>query len=718
MRSTPTLLGPGKLLALLLAALLALLVLLTLTTAHSIRAEAPYRSPSMAEMQPGNYCVSCHTPGDTRLATAMDWKGGIERESISPCAAASRVHEEVYYTDRLLLAIARARADIPGRIDASSTDARVAAARESYSRMLNRPVDSLDPVYSEASVLRFRLGKSYHWLNTVRDLVKRQWILVVAVAVTVVLLVSFGWGFRNISRYSLKSGQSASKKKKGFPVSIKAILLVVFLFILFSLPIFRVPVQEPESSSEVEQARQTALDFASRVADASDRAWARAWSLGRVGAAWTKVNPEQAKTALDAALAAAEETKMNADALWGEAQAAYEGAVGSPAAEEEAELVASQVTATNSRAWALRLIAAEWAPIDPVRAEEILQEALALTTGQAGLYRELDVRGIAVTWATLDPEKGLAVAERIYDPGLRAWALWEIAEITGETSLYSEAADLARQIDEPVNKARVLREIGVRSGNEALFAEALAALTEVEGEPLAYSLSDLAAAAGDASIAAQIDPAYPDARAAAYYRVGRFEEAWAAAVEISDPLTQAHAQAAIAGMWGNVDEANQITDPTFRTMALRDIAVAKEDLTLAESIESPYYKVQALTRLGQYQAAFEAAVDLKDTYPLRALAVAWAESDPEAALAVVELMDEEADKAEALRAIAVATGDDAIFERALNLALAARVRGDSLAPVEASLKLAQAFNPIDTTKSEAAFSQAYAIADRISTRYK
>jgi hypothetical protein len=128
--------------------------------------------------------------------------------------------------------------------------------------------------------------------------------------------------------------------------------------------------------------------------------------------------------------------------------------------------------------------------------------------------------------------------------------------------------------------------------------------------------------------------------------------------------------------------------------------------------------VQALTALGQYQAAFEAAEGLSDTYPLRALAVAWAETDPQAALAVVDLMDREADKAEALRAIAIATGDEAHFERALSLALAARVRGDALAPAEASLDLAKAFASIDKTKSEAAFAQAYQVAERISTRYK
>ena len=178
------------------------------------------------------------------------------------------------------------------------------------------------------------------------------------------------------------------------------------------------------------------------------------------------------------------------------------------------------------------------------------------------------------------------------------------------------------------------------------------------------------------------------------------------------------AQAAIAAAWGNAEAAHQIADPALRDLALRDVAIANEDVALAGGIESPYYRVQALTALGQYQAAFDVAEELSDTYPLRALAVAWAESDPQSALAVVDAMDREADKAEALRAVAVAVGDDPTFERALGLALAARVRGDALAPAEASLALAQVFYPTDKANAEAAFAQAYDVAQQISIIYK
>lgn len=700
-----------------LVSLLALVTLLAAVPATVGHADTPSRSPRLAQVQPGNYCVSCHTPGDDRLETVMDWTGSIDREIVSGCAAASRVREEVYYTQRLLLAIDRARAELPGRVDASKTDARIAAARQTYSRLLDTPVTSLDAVTSEAQVLRFRLGKSYTWINQVRDALKRGRVLLFAGLVTLVLLVSLGWGLRNTAQFTAKWIGPLRPR-------FKVVLFLFLVWVLFVLPIFRTPPQEVESSSQEEQARQAALDTAGRVADAADRALARSWMLARVGAAWSEGDLQRGEDALSAALVAAEETQMGAAALWGEAQAAQEGTVGSLADQEQAVLAANRLDATNSRAWALRLVAAEWASVDPARAEQILGQALDVATGQApgiaptGIYRELDVRAIAVTWATINPARGLAVTNRVYDPALRAWALWEIAGITGDESLYDQAAEAARQVSNPVDRARSLRELAVRSGDRALFDQALAALDGVELAPLAYALGDLAAASGDITLADRIDPAYPDARAAALYRVGQFEEAWATAAQISDPFDRARALAAIAAAWGNADAAHQIADPTLRDLALREIAIASQDVALAASIHSPYYRVQALTALGQYQAASDIAEELGDTYPLIMLAVAWAETDPQSALSVVDAMDGEADKAVAMRAIAVAIRDQATFERALGLALAARVRGDALAPAEASLALARAFSPLDEAKAEAAFAQADDIARRISTKYK
>ena len=370
----------------------------------------------------------------------------------------------------------------------------------------------------------------------------------------------------------------------------------------------------------------------------------------------------------------------------------------------------------RSRAWGLRLAASEWIAIDPARAAEILDQAIEIAQESVGIYHDLDLRAIAVTYAMLDVQKGVDLAGQVSDPAMRAWGLREIAALTGQDALYNQAAQAAGLIEDPVQRARALREIALQSGETALFAEALAALEQTTGAAQAYGLSELAAAAQDGAIIERIPAAYPAARALALVHLSQFEQAWETAILISDPYEHAHAEAFIATAWQNADAAREIDLPLLRDRALRDITTQTGNSSLANEIQSVYYKVQALTRLGQYQAAWEAASQPGDKYPLVALALAWSASDPQSALAIVEKMDREADKAQALRAVALATNDPADFERALGMALAARVRNDPLAPVRASLDLGIAFLPIDAAKAQMAFEQAYQAALRIATK--
>jgi hypothetical protein len=154
----------------------------------------------------------------------------------------------------------------------------------------------------------------------------------------------------------------------------------------------------------------------------------------------------------------------------------------------------------------------------------------------------------------------------------------------------------------------------------------------------------------------------------------------------------------------------------YRDLALRDVIRKSGNTALVDSIASLYYKVGALTALGEYESATQLAGDLGDAYPLVELAVKLAETDQEAALALIDEMDREADKAIVLQAVAVASQDQELIERAQGMALAARVRGDSLAPVQASLDLAQALWTVDETDAQAALQQAYEAAERIAIK--
>lgn len=665
--------------------------------------------PAALQVQPGNYCSSCHLPDDPRLAGASGWAGGIEAAQNSPCPAVLKIQEELLYTEQLLLAAGRLRESLPDGAAVERIDVKLDAGREGYSRLLDMPLHSLEAFTSEAQTLRYQIGKSYSALNTLVQGQKKLRLLVGAGLATLVLVYSFIMGLRHTRKAASSEARRPVRAYLGRGV------LVAAVFAFFALPIFRVPTAVTETPTAEEQEVQTRLDEASRAAGVANRAFGRAWVLARVGAAWQQSGVPSAPAALEEALTAASEVQLNTHALWGQAQAALEVSAGTAVNEENSLLAAAQLQAERNRAWSQALIANEWIGLDPDRARTILEEAARRAEGAEGIYRDLDLRLIAVYWSKLDPQQALATLDRVRDPALRAWGLREIARLSGDAGLYREAAEAAMKIQDPLARARSLRQTGAAAGDESLFEAALEVLHEVEDGPgLAFELAELAGVTGHADLLEGLAANSPQALALGYYRLGQYEQAWETAGKITNPYERAKAQAAIAAAWGNAEKAKTIENRVFRDRAL--LALAKQDPALAAEPALPYYRLQGLTQAGDLEAAWALSDQLQDTYPLVGLAQALAKSDPDLALQVVEKMDREADKAEALRAIAAATGDEALFERALGMALAARVRGDALNPVEASLKLALAFAGQHPDWARAAFAQAYEAAERISVK--
>jgi hypothetical protein len=685
-----------------------LLTILVTTTA--LAGDQNTNSPSV---QPSNYCLACHSTGDTRLDDATSWVGGIEHNQISPCPAVAQINEEIYYTERLMLSIERAREQVPSGVDLSKSDSRLIEAKGNYSRMLDAPVTSLEAFSSEARMVRYRLGKVYSAFNQTIETAKRARVLWIAVGVSLVIAASLIWGWVNTQKAMQTPNIRPQKRMKFFVYRI-AILILILGF--FALPIYRLPSQEIEMTSIEEQERQAILDETARAAVTADRELSRAWMLAQIGAIWSQSDPARGDIALQNALAAAQEAQNNRPVLWGLSQSTWEAGGAQTATQAEAALAAADLDSMRGRAWGLRLIAEAWMSVDAAQAETILEDALAQTEAAIHPYNQLDLRAISVTWAQLDVERGVDLAHRVTDPALRAWALREIASLTNDASIYQAAAEAARMVPDLIQRARVLREVAAESGDESIFVEAASALESLEGGERSLALADLAAASGDASMAAQIDPEHPSAQALANFHLEEYESAWQAASKITDPFDQARAQAAIAGAWGNMEAAMQITIQPLRDRTLWDVSQKTGNTALVDEMEDHYYQVRTLTAAGQYEAALKAAKGLRDGYSLVALGTSWAEVDPQSTFQVVEALNRESDKAVVLNAIAAATGRPEDFERALGMALAARVRGDPLSPVQASLDLAgnHVANP---NQFETAMVQAYEAAEKINVKY-
>lgn len=681
-------------------------------TARPALGAAAQASASSSALQPANYCAACHITGDPLPAQAVEWRGGLAAAALSPCPAYRRIQEELYYTERLLLMIDRASVQVPM---SQAFVARLQAEEDGYLRLLDAPVISLDAFVAEAQGLRYKLGKYYTELNQVSDQNKRRRAAIAAGAVSLLLALSLGWGWFNTRRYP-----GGGLRGQAWPRLAGKALLLLAIFAFFALPLLQEPAQPVTATSAEAQAIQTTLDTAGRAASAADRAAARAWMLGQIGAAWNSLDPQRSAAILEEARQAADQANDQAAALWGQAAAAQEAAVSDPAQMENAGLVAARLDATRSRAWGLRLTAEAWSN-DPQAAAGLLEQAVSAALAAQDGYRDLDLRAIAAVYARLDPLRAGQIAKQIADPALRAWAWREIAASSRD---YAPATTAARQVSDPYQRALALGRIAAESQDPGLFAEAAAQLPEQDTLERAYTLSNLAGWSGDPALAGRISAAYPAARALADPGIGDYALALQESKNISDPYEQAHALGHLALTVGkdNLDQAINAIDQ-MQVAALRQRAARNQLLLSGESdwmerIRWPYLRLQAYARLGLLERAQAEllANPPKDGYPLLELALAQASADPQAALALVEQMPREADRSAALNAIALQTGDPALFKRALGMAQAARIRNDPLAPARASLDLAQAFLPTDPAKARLALEQAYQIALAIPVR--
>src|SRR5574338_1153103 len=232
--------------------------------------------PQSAEVRlsPGNYCISCHLAEDPRLASVTEWRGAIGREVNNPCPAATAIRKEFYYTERMLLMIDRA-----GGAEAlpEKMQDQLEAQVQSYSRLLESPVTSLEAFTSEAQAIRYRLNKVYSVLKQEIEMAKRSTVLYIALAASLVVLGSLIWGWVNTRPF-------ADSKKRSLKTLIIVTVFLLAVTSFFTLPLFRLPPAVTAVTTVKQQEAQAVLDEADRAASSADRAQARAWMLARLAA--------------------------------------------------------------------------------------------------------------------------------------------------------------------------------------------------------------------------------------------------------------------------------------------------------------------------------------------------------------------------------------------------------------------------------------------------
>ena len=702
----------------------------------------------------GNYCLECHTATPTH---ALDWARPVEWARDIPCATLRKAYEDIFQLDALTGAFANANAELRAQMtDTAALEKRFNAKRVVALKLQSSDLVALSAFSSYERAARFQMNKAYAALNETRVERGRLVILIAALLATLVLLI----GIVRAWRHTLKGNGIARRSRAFLPLTIFA---MVGVFVAFALPIFAFAPPLPTPTEE-ETERQAASDQASRVSEAGTRLSAQAWTLAQIGAQWHALDKTQATAALDDARQIARAKEIQGLAYWGQTQAVRESAVAwNVSTQDLARSRTDAIVYTAASPWHYRAMAFEWINVDKSRAMEFLERGISnLQLQTSNLQSDLELRAIAVTYGQFDKAKAHELVAQIDDPFVRAWG-WR------ELGVFERATEAARAVSSHYDRAWALREIARASDNPALLNEALDAVARIDSsDTQAYALADIAIvwAAKDAAkgweIASKIGAANPEARVYAWRGIGNalanldatrskdaFGNGFAEAKKVSNPYRSEKLTAALLIDYARfnpsvtLDSVLQIGDPILRDQVYLGVMplVAAENrdkaINVAGRIASPALRVRALIEIGKvalqagdktqaaksFQDAFALADKVEGAFVLRDLAIAWAETDAPAALAVVDKLEDNADKTAALQVIALqlAKTDKSAaaqtFDRALNVAKSMRVLGDSFAAARALASLGSAYASVDAARANAAFALALDIAKKVNVKY-
>jgi len=564
-------------------------------------------------------------------------------------------------------------------------------------------------------------------------------------------------------------------KGRVMPASGKMIKVLLLGLVALMLPLAWGCGSDSASQTEGQDATKDIVNTATNLAQKQELSIGRAWAMGQAATAWAAVDPAGARRAVADSIEAAEAAAAGGDEQRSvAADLRAQSSDWTPTDWRGAVALAERIERNASRAWVLRAIAGELAEADPARASSLLATAMEIAReNPLPQYRAEDESTVALELASLDPDDALRAAAAIGDQAAKARALREIAQQLSEAdsarsaSVLEEAISAAREISDPYDRAWALRESALVPGVEASQAGQLlgeaedAAKQIVDVEPQEYALSDIAVAwshvdleqamaaagdIGDFDPQARVDAliGIAEARLSASDSEGArtaLEEALSANEGVLDVYERARAVNVIVTDMAPVDSqraldlARDIKDPYLQADALRFLAEAEaagepdDAVALAEEIEPAFVRVQALTAIGEkvagsdqekavdiFTKALSEAGDLKDTYPLRLLASAWAPLDPAKALDVAEKVEDDQDRVVALTDVALAMLETdpakahVLFEEAYEIAQKIKSDDDPFATATVLLDLAAAWLPVDKAEAADVYAAAFEAA--------
>lgn len=408
--------------------------------------------------------------------------------------------------------------------------------------------------------------------------------------------------------------------------------------------------------------------------------------------------------------------------------------------------VADQQERAIAKAWAMGQVATAWAAIDPMAAEEAIEESVraaeqAASGGEKQRSAAAELREQSATWEPVDWRSAIALAERIERNASRAWVLRAIAGELADV----DPARASSLLTTALRTAEANPLPQFRAADEGAVAVELAKLDADSALRVADDIADPAAKARAlreiSGLLAQTDRGLAETSLAA---------AITAAREVSDPNDRAWAlrESAIAPaveaaqareLLGAAEEAaGQIEEVEPRAFALSDIAAAWATLEMerAEEVvdginrDYPEARVAALVGIAErvltsdigeakskLEEALEESEQVLDTYEraqaVNAIVAAMAAEDEERAEQIAREIEDPYLQADALRVVALAAVD-ADADRAMSLAEAIDPR---FIRVEALVAVGEKVAGDDEERAVSIFEQALSEAGELEDTY-
>ncbi len=144
----------------------------------------------------GNYCIECHLSSDERVASALDWGGGVYRQQSIPCDPVRKVREADYHAGNLMLKIAKIGEDFSGdRMGAESLLERLQPQRDNLDKLEQADVQSADGFANSAKATRFQAGKLLPEALDMHDETRHRTVILAIVFGTIFLafIGVLGW---------------------------------------------------------------------------------------------------------------------------------------------------------------------------------------------------------------------------------------------------------------------------------------------------------------------------------------------------------------------------------------------------------------------------------------------------------------------------------------------------------------------------------------------